>query len=255
MLRELAHNLWWAWNPQAIDLFRRLDVDLWERVGHNPVALLAELGQRRLEQAADDNAYLAQLARVVDAFSLYMNGDTWYAKTYPDHAESQIAYFSAEFGLHESLPVYSGGLGMLAGDHLKSASDLGLPLVAVGLAYRHGYFTQQLTDDGWQVDTYPSYDFHQWPATLVKDAEGNPLRIELPLAAETLYAHVFQVNVGRVRLFLLDSDLPENRADLRGITSRLYDSEPDARIRQEMLLGIGGLRALYAMGMQPAACH
>ena len=254
-LRELAQNLWWAWNPRAVDLFRRLDIDTWERVGHNPVALLGEVGQRRLEQAAGDTAYLAQLARVAEAFSSYMHGDTWYQKTYPEHAEELIAYFSAEFGLHESLPIYSGGLGMLAGDHLKSASDLGVPLVAVGLAYRHGYFTQQLTDDGWQIDTYPSYDFHDWPATLVKDAEGNPLRIELPLASETLFAHVFQVNVGRVRLFLLDSDLQDNRPELRGITSRLYDSEPDARIRQEMLLGIGGLRALYTMGFQPAACH
>ncbi len=254
-LRELAYNLWFSWNPLAVDLFRRLDIEKWEQVGHNPVVLLAEVSQKRLEQAAHDAGYVAQLRHVAEAFDLYMKGRSWYRDTWPGHEDEWIAYFSAEFGLHESLPVYSGGLGMLAGDHLKSASDLGLPLVAVGMAYRHGYFTQQLTEDGWQMDTYPRYDFHQWPATLARTPAGDPVRVEVPLGPETLHARVFQVNVGRVRLFLLDADVPENRHELKQITGRLYDADREARIRQELLLGIGGLRALHAVGVEPSVCH
>jgi starch phosphorylase len=254
-LRELAYNLWFSWNPLAVDLFRRLDIEKWEQVGHNPVALLAEVSQKRLEQAAHDAGYVAQARHVAEAFDLYMNGRSWYCDAHPEHAKDVIAYFSAEFGLHESLPVYSGGLGMLAGDHLKSASDLGLPLVAVGMAYRHGYFTQQLTEDGWQMDTYPRYDFPQWPATLARTPEGAPVRVEVPLGPETLHARVFLVNVGRVRLFLLDADVPENRHELRQITGRLYDADRESRIRQELLLGVGGLRVLHAVGVDPTVCH
>ena len=161
-LRTLAHNLWWSWNPAATDLFRRLDFDLWERVGHNPVALLSRIGQQRLEQAARDSAYMARFNGVIEAFNTYLNGPSRARDTYAEFADNVVAYFSAEFGLHECLPVYSGGLGVLAGDHLKTASDMGVPLIGVGLLYRHGYFVQQLTDDGWQLDTYPSYDLHQF---------------------------------------------------------------------------------------------
>lgn len=254
-LRDLAHNLWWSWSPLAIDLFRRLDFDLWEKVGHNPVALLAQISQQRLEQAARDAAYLAQFTRVMDALHVYLNGRTWFDEAHHDCTQQLVAYFSAEFGLHESLPIYSGGLGILAGDHLKAASDLGVPLVAVGLLYRHGYFTQQLSLDGWQLDTFPAYDFHQWPSQLVRDERGEPLVIDVPLGRETLLAQVFRVNVGRVRLFLLNADIPENRPELRAITGRLYDSEGEMRIRQEILLGVGGARALERMEIHPTVFH
>ncbi len=254
-LRELAYNLWWSWNPVAIELFRRLDFDLWERVGHNPVALLSRISQTRLEQAARDAAYMAQFARVVDAFQLYINGRTWFQEVHPEFADRRMAYFSAEFGLHESLPIYSGGLGMLAGDHLKAASDLGIPLVAVGLAYRHGYFAQRLNPDGWQMDAYPAHDFHLWCARPAKDPHGAPARVEVALADARLAAEVLAVDVGRVKLYLLNADLAENRHDLRSVTSRLYDSDSEQRIRQEILLGIGGMRALDVMGIDPAVCH
>ncbi len=254
-LRQLAYNLWWVWNPPAMELFRRLDVDLWQRVGHNPVAMLWQVSQQRLEQAARDDAYIAQLCRVLDAFYVYTNRRAWFDESHPKHREQTIAYFSAEFGLHECMPVYSGGLGVLAGDHLKSASDLGIPLVGVGLLYRQGYFTQQLTEDGWQLESYPVYDVHQWPATLVLGADGNPIAIEVSLGSQSLRAHVWLVNVGRVRLYLLDADLPENPPELRTVTARLYGGDSRMRIRQEMLLGIGGLRALRAMGIQPRIFH
>ncbi len=254
-LRQLAHNLWWTWNPAATDLFRRLDVELWRRVGHNPVALLAQVSQQRLEQAARDDAYIAQLARVMDSFFVYLNGRTWFNAQCPDDKDLLVAYFSAEFGLHESMPIYSGGLGVLAGDHLKSASDLGIPLVAVGLAYRHGYFRQQLTEDGWQLESYPAHDLHQWCATPLNDAQGNQLKIMVQLGVHPLTAAIWEVRVGRVHLYLLDSDLPDNPPELRGLTHRLYGGDRTMRIRQEILLGIGGLRALRAVGLAPTVCH
>jgi len=254
-LRQLAYNLWWTWNPPAIDLFRRLDVDLWRRVGHNPVALLWQVSQERLEQAARDDGYVAQLCRVMDSFYIYQNSRTWFEDNFPNDKDMLVAYFSAEFGLHESMPIYSGGLGVLAGDHLKSASDLGIPLVAVGLAYRQGYFKQQLTEDGWQLESYPVYDIHQWCATPVLNADGHQVRVEIPLGLTTVTVAIWLVKVGRVRLYLLDTDLPENPPDLRAITSRLYGGDRTMRIRQEILLGIGGLRALHALGIRPTVCH
>ncbi|MEW6253095.1 MAG: alpha-glucan family phosphorylase, partial [Planctomycetota bacterium] len=254
-LRQLAYNLWWAWNPPATDLFRRLDVDLWRRVGHNPVALLAQVRQPRLEQAARDDAYVAQLCRVMDSFYIYTNARTWFAEQHPDARDMVVAYFSAEFGLHESMPIYSGGLGVLAGDHLKSASDLGVPLVGVGLAYRQGYFRQQLTEDGWQLESYPVHDPHQWCASPVTDAQGAPLKIAVQVGAHELWAAIWLVQVGRVKLYLLDADLPENPSELRAVTARLYGGDRLMRIRQEILLGIGGLRALRAVGITPHVCH
>ncbi len=254
-LRQLAYNLWWTWNPAATDLFRRLDVDLWREVEHNPIALLWRIPQERLEQAAKDDAYIAQLCRVMDSFYVYRNSRTWFDEQYPQSKDRTIAYFSAEFGLHESLPIYSGGLGVLAGDHLKSASDLGIPLVGVGLIYRQGYFTQQLTEDGWQLESYPTYDPHQWSATQIKNGDGQPLKISVKLGRQDLHAAVWLVHVGRVRLYLLDADLPENPPEFRAITSRLYGGDRTMRIRQEILLGIGGLRALRALGIEPDVCH
>jgi glycogen phosphorylase len=254
-LRQLAYNLWWSWDHASRDLFRRLDVDLWEQVAHNPVAMLWRIEQKRLELAARDDAYMAQVHRVLDGFYLYLNGRTWYEEHFPDTKDEPIAYFSAEFGLHESLPIYSGGLGVLAGDHLKAASDLGVPLVGVGLMYRQGYFEQQLTEDGWQLESYPNHDFHQMPAALSKDADGNPLRVQVRIGTSTLFAQIWLVHVGRVNLYLLDADIPENSPELRVVTSRLYGGDQRMRIRQEILLGIGGLRALRAVGVAPKACH
>lgn len=254
-LRQLAYNLWWTWNPPATDLFRRLNVDLWRRTGHNPVALLGQVSQERLEEAARDDAYIAQLCRATDNLYIYLNSRTWFDEKYPSEKGTTIAYFSAEFGLHESMPIYSGGLGVLAGDHLKSASDLGIPLVAVGLAYRQGYFRQQLTEDGWQLESYPVHDPHQWCAMPVNDPQGNQLKISVPVGMHLLTAAIWLVTVGRVRLYLLDTDLPENPPELRSVTARLYGGDRTMRIRQEILLGIGGLRALRAVGEQPTVCH
>jgi starch phosphorylase len=254
-LRELAYNLWWSWNHPARELFRRLGVDTWAETRHNPVAMLWQVDQERLEHAARDDAYMSQLHRVLDAYYVYMNGRTWFDDHYPEATNNLVAYFSCEFGLHESLPIYSGGLGVLAGDHLKAASDLGIPLVAVGLMYRQGYFVQQLTEDGWQVESYPNYDFHQMAATLLKDPHGNPVRIQVQLSDQMLTAQVWLVRVGRVNLYLLDSDIPDNPPELRAITARLYGGDRRMRIRQEILLGIGGVRALRAIGIKPTVCH
>ena len=254
-MRNLAYNLWWSWNHSARELFRRLDVDLWTRAKHNPVAMLWQIGQQRLEQAARDDAYMAQLHRVTDAFYIYQNARTWYQERFPNPDDHTIAYFSCEFGLHESLPIYSGGLGVLAGDHLKAASDLGVPLVGVGLMYRQGYFVQQLTEDGWQLESYPNYDFHQMAATLVNDPNGVPVRIQVQLGTQTLTAQVWLVHVGRVHLYLLDTDIPDNPPEFRAITARLYGGDRRMRIRQEILLGVGGLRALRAVGIKPNVCH
>ncbi|MGE3182202.1 MAG: alpha-glucan family phosphorylase, partial [Phycisphaerae bacterium] len=254
-LRTLAYNLWWCWNPAATDLFRRLDIELWERVGHNPVKLLAQIDQRKLEHNAQDDAYLAQLCRVVDSFYIYQNGRKWFDDEYNEFKKHTFAYFSAEFGLHESMQIYSGGLGVLAGDHLKSASDLGIPLVAVGLMYRQGYFQQQLTEDGWQLESYPAFNFFDWPATLCKDDSDTPIRVSMPIGDQTVHFHIWKVAVGRVDLYLLDTDLHENSPDVRSITARLYGGDDRTRIRQEILLGIGGLRALTALGIEPSICH
>ena len=238
-----------------MDLFRRLDVTLWREVGHNPIALLARVSQERLVQAANDDAYIAQLCRVMDSFYVYMKGRTWFQSNCADDQDMLVAYFSAEFGLHESMPIYSGGLGILSGDHLKSASDLGIPMVAVGLAYRQGYFKQQLTEDGWQLESYPVYDIHEWSATPVEDGESKQLKIHVKFGRTDVAAAVWLVNVGRVRLYLLDTDIPDNPPELRPLTARLYGGDRTMRIRQEILLGIGGLRALAALGIKPNVCH
>jgi starch phosphorylase len=254
-LRKLAYNLWWSWNPPAAELFRRLDPDLWDACHHNPVVLLSRVGQERLSKSARDDAYAAQLCRVMDSFVLYLEGKSWFQRHYPNHKGELIAYFSAEFGIHESVPIYAGGLGVLAGDHLKSASDLGIPLVGVGLMYRNGYFEQQFTQDGQQLEVYPAHDFHEWPARLVQTERGEPLKIVVHYGDRPLAAQVWTVQVGRVRLILLDADIPDNPPDLRTVTWRLYGGDSEMRIRQEILLGIGGLRALRAMGIKPAVCH
>jgi starch phosphorylase len=255
-LRELAYNLKWAWDHDAIDLFRRLDRDLWETSGHNPVLMLGTIGQERLEQAAADDGFMAHLERVGRDLDRYVQAkSTWFSRTYPDGAGACMAYFSAEFGLTESLSIYGGGLGMLAGDHLKSASDLGLPLVGVGLLYQEGYFHQYLNPDGWQQEQYPDNDFYNLPLVLVRQLSGSPLIVEVELPGRVLRAQVWQAQAGRVPLYLLDTNIEANRPDDRNITDKLYGGDNDMRIRQEILLGIGGVRALHLVGLQPTVCH
>jgi starch phosphorylase len=260
-LRVLAHNLWWCWNHEAIELFRRLDRDGWESSGHNPVLMLGTVRQERLEQVAEDDGFLAHCDRVYREFDRYLRRQsTWYRRTRADEAsaasdDQRIAYFSAEFGLTESLGIYAGGLGILAGDHLKSASDLGLPFLAVGLLYQQGYFRQYLNPDGWQQELYPENDFYNLPLSLERQVGGAPLLIEVEYPGRIVKAQIWRAQVGRVPLYLLDTNIDENRPADRDITDQLYAGDDDLRIRQEILLGIGGFRALDALGLRPTVCH
>ena len=254
-LLQLARNLWWVWNPDAVELFRRLDRKLWEDVYHNPVKMLGTIAQTKLSHAATDEGFLAHLNRVHAAFTEHMSQKGWFNHTHPDKDGVLISYFSAEFGLHESLPIYSGGLGILAGDHLKSAAELGLPLVGVGLLYRNGYFQQYLSADGWQQEAYPELDFYNLAVDPVRNADGSPVQVRVDLPDNAVYCKVWRVNVGRVPLYLLDTNLVENAPADRDITAKLYGSGNDLRIKQEIVLGIGGVRALTAMGMAPTVFH
>jgi starch phosphorylase len=255
-LRDLACNLWWSWNHEAIELFRRLDRDLWESTGHNPVLILGTIRQERLEQMAEDDGFLAQFERVCRRFDGYIKRQgTWYRRTYGSQDGTRIAYFSAEFGLTECLGIYAGGLGILAGDHLKSASDLGLPFIGVGLLYQEGYFRQYLNPDGWQQESYPENDFYNMPVTLERQMSGEPLLIEVDYPGRTVKAQVWHAQVGRIPLYLLDTNIDGNRPEDRDITDQLYGGDHDLRIRQEILLGIGGIRALEALDLRPTVCH
>jgi starch phosphorylase len=255
-LQELAGNLWWAWNYDAIELFRRLDADAWEATNHNPVELLGKIDQRRLREAASDNAFVAQLERVVREFRAYLAAEsTWFTHRYGRPQAPTVAYFSAEFGLTECLSIFAGGLGLLAGDHLKSASDLGLPLVGVGLLYQEGYFRQQLNDAGWQQEIYANNDFYNLPLTLERNASGAPLTIEVALPGRVVTAQIWRAQVGRVPLYLLDAAVPSNSTDDRAITAQLYGGDLEMRLKQEILLGIGGYRALEALGIRPPVYH
>ncbi|WP_336205933.1 alpha-glucan family phosphorylase [Nonomuraea sp. LPB2021202275-12-8] len=242
-LGELVHNLRWSWHPETLDLFAEVDSDLWEQVGHDPVALLGAVGPDRLAELAADRRFLRRLADAADDLREYMTAPRWY-QTLPDAARA-IAYFSPEYGIAAALPQYSGGLGILAGDHLKAASDLGVPILAVGLLYRHGYFTQSLSPEGWQLEHYPSLDAGGLPLSLLKDDDGTPVRVRIGLPGErVLHAQVWVAQVGRVPLLLLDSDVAENDNAARDVTDRLYGGGTDHRLMQELLLGVGGVRAI-----------
>ncbi len=253
-LTELAQNLWWVWNPDAVELFRRLDRKMWSEVYHNPVKLLGLLPQDKLAEAANDDGYRGHLSRVYAAFRDHMDRPGWYAK---EHADTKmlVAYYSAEFGLHESLPIYSGGLGILAGDHLKSASEIGLPLVGVGLLYRNGYFQQYLSADGWQQEAYPELDFYNLAVQPCTNTDGSALHVRVDLPDNAVFCKVWRVNVGRIPLYLLDTNIPENAPADRDITARLYGTGTDLRIKQEIVLGIGGTRALEAMNVNATIFH
>ncbi|HRY61642.1 MAG TPA: alpha-glucan family phosphorylase, partial [Candidatus Fermentibacter sp.] len=258
-LRTIAYNLWWTWNPEAVDLFRWIDGRLWEETLHNPVLLLGRAEQKRLEELASDSVYISNLDDVAGRLEDYMGRPTWFDRAF-EHRQGAldnllVAFFSMEFGLHESLPIYSGGLGVLAGDTLKSASELGLPLVGVSLLYRQGYFGQYLNSDGWQQERYFVNDYSNTPVNPVVDRDGRPVVVNLPLDGRDVSAAVWMVRVGRTTLYLLDTDLPSNTPSDRQITGHLYGGDRDMRIRQEIVLGIGGLRALEAMGRRPSVCH
>ena len=257
-LRELALNLWWTWDREALGLFRHLDTELWEKTYHNPVAMLGQISQEQLDATAKDSVFLARLDVIHKKFKEYHNTASWFETNHNDETlhPLKIAYFSMEYGLTECMPLYSGGLGVLAGDHLKSTSYLGLPFVAVGLLYQHGYFRQTLTADGWQMADYPTNDFYNMPIQPAKCADGTPLLVEVAYPEGTALAKVWCAQVGRVPLYLLDTNIPENQSEeLRSITDYLYGGDERLRIKQEILLGIGGYRALTALGIQPTVCH
>jgi glycogen phosphorylase len=255
-LGELAYNLWWVWNPDAQRLFQQIDRPLWESAYHNPVAFLRKVERADLNAATNDRYYLDLYDRVMREFDQYRNSeDTWFHQTYPNHAHSQIAYFSFEFGLHESLPVYAGGLGILSGDHLKEASDLGLPLVGLGFYYNLGYFSQKITEDGWQETRHNKPSLEELPLIPLKDENGEPLTISVTVAGRKVYARILEVQVGRIPLYLLDTDLDANNQSDRELTARLYKADQEVRIAQEMLLGIGGVRALRLLGYNPTVWH
>ncbi len=253
-LRELAYNIVWSWDEPLREVFRRLDRDLWEETYHNPVLMLGSISQERLLTMARDDSYLAFLSRAYEKFTTYMKEVTWWDRMHGNERPT-IAYFSAEFGLAESLPIYSGGLGVLSGDHLKTASDLGMPLVGVGLLYQQGYFRQYLTPDGWQQERYPANDFYNLPVQPAKDENGKPIFVELDLAGQHVKVKVWKIQVGRVPLFMLDTNIPENPRDVQDITDQLYGGDRETRIRQEIVLGMGGMRALHAAGVHPVVCH
>ncbi len=256
-LTELAYNLWWTWNGDSFRIFQLIDPVAWEASFHNPVTFLREVSHERLESVIKDRYFLEFYDGVLKAFDAYMDGadDSWYARVHGDRLNQPIAYFSTEFGLHESLPIYAGGLGVLSGDHLKEASDLGLPLVAIGFLYTQGYFSQRITEDGWQEANYVDLAFPDLPVLPVLDNEGSPLMVTVELAGREVHARLWQIQVGRVPLYLLDTNVEGNQPEDRSLTARLYTSDLELRISQEMILGIGGVRALRELGYNPAVWH
>ncbi|MBU1317903.1 MAG: alpha-glucan family phosphorylase [candidate division Zixibacteria bacterium] len=254
-LKKIAFNVWWSWNHDAIGLFRRLDRNLWESTGHNPVLLLGSIEQAKLQQAAADEGFIAHLERVSQDLDKYVSGAGWFGKTQFMSDQPVIAYFSAEFGLTECLQSYSGGLGILAGDHIKSASDLGVPLVGVGLLYQQGYFQQYLNNDGWQQEFYPENDFYNLPLTRIDDDKGKPVTLSIAFPGRNVLAYIWRVQVGRISVYLLDTDVPQNSPEDRAIASQLYGGDVETRIKQEIVLGIGGMLALDALGINPTVCH
>ncbi|AHY45456.1 alpha-glucan phosphorylase [Rubrobacter radiotolerans] len=254
-LGELAGNLLWSWRPASRELFSRLDPELWQQTEHNPVRLLEET--ENLEAAAEDAGFVAAYHEAISDLDRYLNRrNTWTDYVYPEARDSGgVAYFSAEFGLHESVPIYSGGLGVLAGDHVKSASDLGFPLVGVGILYAQGYFRQRLDSSGRQSEVYEPFEPESRPLAPALDEFGRPVTVGVNLPGRELRLKVWRVEVGRVSVLLLDADIPENTPEDRELTSRLYGGDNRTRITQEIVLGIGGVRALKRVGLTPAVYH
>lgn len=255
-LGELAYNYWWSWSPIGRRIFQTLDHDLWEHVDHNPVNFLREVSPEKLQAASQNPEYLKRYDQVMAAWDAYMEAKiNWFEASFPYITDRPIAYFSAEFGLHESLPIYSGGLGILSGDHTKEASDLGLPLIGIGFLYPQGYFTQRLSPDGWQEAEYHKLNFALAPAVPAKGPDGREIMIEVELPGRSLYAKVWRIQVGRVPLFLMDTDIDVNAPADRVLAARLYGGDHEIRISQEIVLGIGGVRVLRALGYHPSVYH
>jgi starch phosphorylase len=254
-LTDLAENLWWSWHPPARNVFKAVSYPLWKSTRHNPVRMLQLVSPDRLETLARDPGFLAQYDRVLAAFDADISdGHLWFRQQYPDLA-GPVAYFSAEFGLHGSLPIYSGGLGVLSGDHCKEVSDLGLPFVGVGFIYPEGYFRQLIPPDGWQEAIYDTLNFDQVPLDPVLDAYGNRLMIGVTLRGVPTHVQVWQVRAGRLNLYLMDTNVSQNAPWDRDLSARLYGGDQETRIRQEMVLGLGGVRVLRSLGIAPAAWH
>ena len=255
-LADLAHNLWWVWNPEVARMFKEIDPILWEDLNHNPIVFLRKVERPVFDALIKDRYFLEKYDRHVREFDRYMTqNNTWFSQTYPNLQNEQIAYLSFEFGLHESLMVYAGGLGVLSGDHLKEASDLGLPLVAVGFLYTFGYFSQHITEDGWQEARNVELNFDNLPLVALLDENREPIKISLDLPGRQIFARLYELNVGRVKLILMHTNIPENNPHDRQLTDRLYISDLELRISQEMLLGIGGVRALEKLGYNPTIFH
>ncbi len=255
-LSEVANNLWWSWNTEFLRLFQKIDKDLWEGCNKNPVKFLKQVSQEKLEEASKNIFFLKEYDRVVDNFDAYINSkNTWFAKNHAKNKDDLIAYFSAEYGLDQTIPIYSGGLGILSGDHLKSASDLGIPLVAVGLLYKNGYFNQKINGYGEQETEYKDIDLFDLPINPVKDEKGEDLIIYVKFPKRRLYLKVWQINVGRVKLYLLDSDIEKNNEEDRDVTLRLYGGDQEMRIRQEIVLGMAGVNLLKTLGLNPTVYH
>jgi starch phosphorylase len=254
-LRRLAYNVIFSWHSEIRDLFKRMDPRLWSDTGHNPVLMLGLIGQERLNELAQDPRFLGQLAEVDQDMERYLSPLPYTHKNLPKDTNFLAAYFSAEFGLANCLPIYSGGLGILAGDHLKSASDLNVPLVAVGLLYQEGYFSQYLSTDGWQMETYPVNDFNNIPIRMVRDSHDEPVSVSVKFKDQPVRIAVWRANVGRIPLYLLDTNVPENSPEIRDTTAQLYGGDREMRLRQEIVLGIGGIRALRAMNIEPTVVH
>jgi starch phosphorylase len=255
-LGELAYNFWWTWQPNAMRLFSRIDNDMWERLSHNPILLLRQVERALINEVAQDNEYLALYDRVFSEFDEYLEeSSTWSGQAHPELRNNPIAYFSMEFGLHETLPIYSGGLGVLSGDHLKEASDLGLPVVGVSLMYGEGFFSQRISEDGWQEALNNPLDFEDLLVLPVLNEDGTPLMVNVEMPNRTVSVRLWEARVGRVPLFLMDSNVESNTPDDRILTARLYWSDLDRRIMQELVLGVGGVRALRALGYNPSVWH
>jgi len=255
-LNELANDLMYSWNHSIRSIFARLDLELWEQVRHNPKVFLRRIPQERINRAAQDRAYMAEFQRVISAYDSYLAArpDPEVTEHLPEESEL-VAYFCAEFGLHESFPIYSGGLGILAGDHCKAASDLGLPFVAIGLLYQQGYFIQHIDAEGRQVANYRTHTSDELPISPLEDTDGNPLKVEIPFPNRTVYARLWEARVGHIRLYLLDTQVPENNPEDQKITAQLYGGDQKTRIQQELVLGVGGTRALVKLGLKPTVWH
>ena len=255
-LSEIANNLWWSWNTDFLRLFEEIDRDLWEACEKNPVKFLKMISQEKIEEFVNNEELLNKYDSIVKSFDDYMRAEnTWYSKNHPENKDELISYFSAEYGLDQTVPIYSGGLGILSGDHLKSASDLGIPFVAIGLLYKNGYFHQRINSKGEQCSEYHDIDLYNLPIQPVKDMIGDDLIIEMPILNRRLYLKIWQINVGRIKLYLLDSDIDKNDMDLREITLKLYGGDREMRIRQEIVLGMAGVKTLKTLGYNPSVYH